>query len=82
MRQNISSVSLQMDSEEEQGEKGGSDLVWHEGKAYTFNDQAITILCMGIDQSSEEIQENDQVSGQSGQADSIFLVVMDPVKIS
>lgn len=80
MRQNISSVSLQMDSEEEQGEKGGSDLVWHEGKAYTFNDQTITILCMGIDQSSEEIQENDQVSGQSGQADSIFLVVMDPVK--
>lgn len=77
MRQNISSVSLNMDSDEK--EKNSSGLVWHEGKAYQYNEQVITILCMGIDQSSAEIQENDQISGQSGQADSIFLVVMDPV---
>lgn len=75
MRRNISSASLNMDSEE--SEKDSSGLVWHDGKAYQYNDQAITILCMGIDQDSEEIQENNRVSGQSGQADSIFLVVMD-----
>ena len=66
MRQNISSVSLQMDSEEEQGEKGGSDLVWHEGKAYTFNDQTITILCMGIDQSSERSRKTTRFPDRAG----------------
>ena len=34
---------------------------------------------MGIDQQSEEIQEIDNLSGESGQADSIFLVVLNPV---
>ena len=33
---------------------------------------------MGIDQHSEEIQEYKYISGESGQADSIFLAVLDP----
>lgn len=75
MQQNISDVSMDMASEK----KNSSGLVWHDGKAYKFNDQVITILCMGIDQQSDKIQELDDISGESGQADSIFLVVLNPV---
>lgn len=78
MRQNISSVDLNMKSDKEE-QTSGSGLVWHEGKAYQFNDSVITILCMGIDQNTEEIRELEGVSGQSGQADTIFLAVMDPL---
>ena len=74
MKENISDVSMNMESEK----KNSSDLIWYDGKAYKFNDQAVTILCMGIDQQSEEIQEIDNISGESGQADSIFLVVLNP----
>lgn len=75
MQKNISDVSMKMASEK----KNSSDLIWHDGKAYKYNDQVITILCMGIDQQTEEIQEMDNISGESGQADSIFLVVLNPV---
>lgn len=66
---------MNMESEK----KNSSDLIWYDGRAYKFNDQAVTILCMGIDQQSEEIQQIDNLSGESGQADSIFLVVLNPV---
>lgn len=75
MQQNISDVSMNMVSEK----NNSSDLIWHNGKAYKFNDQVVTILCMGIDQQSDEIEEKDNISGESGQADSIFLVVLNPV---
>ncbi len=80
IRENVSSVDLHMESRE--GDKKlseGSDYIWHNGKAYRYNDQVITLLCMGIDQAGEEIQKAKDVSGESGQADSIFLAVMDPV---
>lgn len=78
MRRNISAASLNMRSDGEE-QDSGSGLVWHDGKAYQFNDSLITVLCMGIDQNTEEIQDLEGVSGQSGQADSIFLVVLDPL---
>lgn len=80
MKENVSSVALSMESRDG-GKKlsEGSDYIWHNGKAYRYNDQVITLLCMGIDQAGEEIQKAKDVSGESGQADSIFLAVMDPV---
>lgn len=78
IKENISSAPLNMESEDGK-ESGEADLVWHDGKAYRFNDQVITLLCMGIDQQSDEIQETDDISGESGQADTIFLAVLDPV---
>ncbi len=51
-------------------------MIWHNGQAYRFNEGMITILCMGIDQRSEEIQQLTGISGESGQADTIFLVTM------
>ena len=38
------------------------------------------MLVMGIDQESDTIEEKDDVSGESGQADTIFLIVMDKSK--
>ena len=80
MKENVSSVALSMESRDG-GKKlsEDSDYIWHNGKAYQYNDQIITLLCMGIDQAGEEIQKEKNVSGESGQADSIFLAVMDPV---
>ena len=80
MRENVSSVALSMaDRGDDKKLSENSDYIWHNGKAYRYNDQVITLLCMGIDQSGGEIQEEKNVSGESGQADSIFLAVMDPV---
>lgn len=77
MQKNISDVSMNMESDDKK--ENSSDLIWHNGKAYKFNAQVVTILCMGIDQQSEQIEEKQDVSGESGQADSIFLVVLNPV---
>lgn len=77
MQKNVSDVSIAMTSDNK--ENVSSDLIWHNGKAYEFNDQVVTILCMGIDQHSEQIEEKENISGESGQADSIFLAVLNPV---
>lgn len=77
MQKNISDVSINMTSDDKK--TVSSNLIWHNGKAYEFNDQVVTILCMGIDQHSEQIEEKENISGESGQADSIFLAVLNPV---
>lgn len=56
-----------------------SSIVRYKGKEYKYNDGMITILCMGIDKDEEYFEEQD-VSGESGQADTIFLIAMDTVK--
>ncbi len=78
LQKNVSTVKLSMASREEGAIPSGadSDLIWHNGQAYRFNEGMITILCMGIDQRSEEIQQLTGISGESGQADTIFLVTM------
>ena len=56
-----------------------TDLIYHNGKAYRFNEEMITLLFMGIDQRSEEVEQILGISGESGQADTIFLVAMNPL---
>lgn len=51
----------------------------YDGIEYRYNSNIITILCMGIDKNEEDV-ELQEISGKSGQADSIFLLVMDPLK--
>lgn len=51
----------------------------YNGVEYRYNNNIITILCMGIDKNTENVELQD-ISGKSGQADSIFLLVMDPLK--
>lgn len=79
MKVNASTVPLSVESRNA-GKKvkdADPDLVWHDGKAYRYNEDLVTILCMGIDQRTKVIEQKDDVSGESGQADSIFLVVLD-----
>lgn len=81
IRKNASSVENRMDSRdpsgEERAEEEDEDLIRYDGKAYRYNEEIITVLFMGIDQRSKEIEEQTEVSGESGQADTIFLLVMD-----
>lgn len=51
----------------------------YDGVEYKYNSNIVTILCMGIDKNTENV-ELQKISGESGQADSIFLLVMDPSK--
>lgn len=73
LKNNISQAENEMDTD-------GSDLIWYNGKAYQYNKDLITILVMGIDQNSKDIEQIEGVSGESGQADSIFLLVLNERK--
>lgn len=56
-------------------EKNG-EIVIYNGQKYRYNHNIITVLCMGIDQSQEETQE-EHLRGGNGQADTIILAVLD-----
>ena len=56
-------------------------IVSRNGKKYRYNEKIINILCMGIDRSSDMTLQT-EVSGESGQADTIFLLVLNPDKKS
>lgn len=47
------------------------------GKLYKYNSDITTILCMGIDKRAEAF-EKQEISGESGQADCVFLMVLNP----
>lgn len=49
-------------------------IVYYNGEKYKYNSDIITILCVGVD-SRETVEEAKM--GQAGQADSIFLMVLD-----
>lgn len=80
LQNNVSTVALSMASRDEGAipDSADSDLIWYNGQAYRFNEEMVTILCMGIDQRSEEVEQLFGISGESGQADTIFLVTMNP----
>lgn len=62
----------------------GSDNSWvepmqtveYEGKHYRYNEDLYVILCMGID-TENDMREEGSVTGQGGQSDANFLVVID-----
>lgn len=56
-------------------EKNG-EIVVYNGEKYRYNYNIITVLCMGIDKSQEEAQE-EHLRGGNGQADTIILAVLD-----
>lgn len=77
INQNISTETNRMDSKEGIEESEGAELIWYHGKKYRYNENLTTVLFMGIDQRSKVIEKYEDVSGESGQADTIFLLVMD-----
>ena len=48
----------------------------YQGKAYLYKEDILTFLCMGIDRKGEVEASDDLFKG--GQADSLFLAVLDP----
>lgn len=68
--------ALREDGDKETGDSEDG-IVKRNGKKYRYNENIINILCMGIDKSSD-MTEQKEVSGESGQADTIFLLVLDP----
>jgi len=51
-------------------------LVLRKGKKYKYNEKLINILCMGIDKTTKEAMEGSGSAGESGQADTIFLLTL------
>ncbi len=54
-----------------------SGLVSKNGKKYKYNENVITLLCMGIDKDSTSWEETGYI-GENGQADAIFLLALNP----
>ncbi len=59
-----------------EGQEEGSGVVSRNGKRYTYNEDMINILCMGIDKDTERWAETED-AGENGQADTIFLLALD-----
>lgn len=74
---NAATKAPQLTSQEQSETESNSDYYYRNGKTYQYNEDIITILCMGIDKKTENF-EKQETSGQSGQADSIFLLVLNP----
>lgn len=69
------SKTADMESEKElTSEEAEEGIVYYRGERYRYNDQIITILCMGID-SGDSLTEAGEM-GKAGQSDSNFLVVL------
>lgn len=48
------------------------------GKRYRYDEDIINILCMGIDKTTEEAEKRANTAGESGQADAIVLLTLNP----
>lgn len=60
--------------ESAQIEDGGKSVVYN-GERYWYNENIISILCMGVDKTIQETGEDS--IGTNGQADALFLAVLD-----
>lgn len=69
--------SKAVEAEEEQQESYDPTVFHYKGEIYKYNENITTILCMGIDTREENFQKKEN-TGDSGQADTIFLLVLDP----
>lgn len=67
---------LPEDAEGQEPLKDG--MLRYQGKTYAYKEDVMTFLCMGIDKSGEAKASEDLHRG--GQADALFLAVMDPGK--
>lgn len=67
---------LQESAEEQEPLKDG--MLRYQGRTYAYQEDVMTFLCMGIDKTGEAKASEDLHRG--GQADALFLAVMDPGK--
>lgn len=59
--------------QEEHTEELEDGVISYNGTKYKYNEDLVTILCMGVDTSANNVKKN--ISGNNGQADAIFLIV-------
>lgn len=52
------------------------NIITHNGKKYKYNENISTVLCMGVDNEKEE-SGGAYVTGRAGQADALYLIVID-----
>lgn len=75
--------ALSENLDEEQGNLE-ADVAWEDdwiryhGKVYDYNESILTFLCMGID--INDIVGDEQSGWQSGQADALFLLTLNPAE--
>lgn len=62
--------------EEERGRKWQEGWIKYNGKIYAYNEDILTFLVMGIDREGDVKEASGSVNG--GQADALFLAVMNP----
>ena len=62
---------------EEKQEEWKEGWISHGGKVYEYNEDIMTFLIMGIDKKDEVVEEVEEGT-DGGQADALFLVVMNP----
>ncbi|MCC8075905.1 MAG: LCP family protein [Clostridiales bacterium] len=67
--------TLESDLGDSSVEEWEDDWIWYDGQIYEYNDSILTFLFMGIDAYGEIGEEQTGLS--SGQADALFLLVMD-----
>ena len=75
LKKNISTESLHetMSVKQDEAVDIKEGYIGYKGKYYKYNENLITILCMGIDSKSNK----KNVPGKNGQADAIFLLLLD-----
>lgn len=73
-------LPAEMDAAAVSGNEGETMLedgmIRYQGKVYSYKRDCLTFLCMGIDKKGEMEASEDLLKG--GQADAIFLAVLDP----
>ena len=62
--------------QEENVEELEDGIISYNGTKYKYNDDLVTILCMGVDTSANGVKKN--IPGNNGQADAIFLILFNP----
>lgn len=68
-------VDLQVPSDIYSDYKG--QRIVHNNKTYVYNQDITSILCLGVDKNSSNLGIEDKVIGENGQADAIYLIVID-----
>ena len=62
------------ESEEVEIEEDGQ-VITYEGQKYVYNENITSVLCMGVDKS--DIEDNQDKIGEAGQADMLMLAILD-----
>lgn len=72
-------VEITVPTEEEQPQESDGDFVVYNGERYWYNEDIITVLCIGVDREAFA-SPDDMVIGGNGQADADVLLIFDKAR--